>query len=88
MADVEVVATYELYNINRAKLEHILHKFFDDAKLDIQINDRFGNPVIPKEWFLVPLFIIDNVVQKIREGIISDYSYDRGSAKLVLVSPE
>ncbi len=88
MADVEVVATYELYNINRSKLEHILHKFFDDAKLDIQINDRFGNPVIPKEWFLVPLFIIDNVVQKIREGNISDYSYDRGSAKLVLVSPE
>lgn len=83
MADVEIVATYELYNINRAKLEHILHKFFDCAKLDIQINDRFGNPVIPKEWFLIPLFIIDDVVEKIKDGTISKYSYDMESVTLV-----
>ena len=50
MADVEVVATYELYNISRSKLEHVLHKFFEGARLDIQINDRFGNPVTPREW--------------------------------------
>jgi len=59
MADVEVVATYELFNINRTKLEKLIHKFFGSVKLDIQINDRFGNPVVPREWFLVPLFIID-----------------------------
>ena len=82
MADVDVVATYELYNINRAKLEHVLHKFFDNAKLDIQINDRFGNPVIPREWFLVPLFIIDEVVEKIKDGTISKYSYDMDSVTL------
>jgi len=83
MADVDVVATYELYNINRAKLEQVLHRFFDNAKLDIQINDRFGNPVIPREWFLVPLFIIDEVVEKIKDGTISNYSYDMESATLV-----
>ena len=83
MADVDVVATYELYNINRAKLEHILHRFFDNAKLDIQINDRFGNPVVPREWFLVPLFIIDNVVEKIKDGTISKYSYDMKSVTLI-----
>lgn len=83
MADVDVVATYELYNINRTKLEHILHRFFDNAKLDIQINDRFGNPVIPREWFLVPLFIIDDVVEKIKDGTISQYSYDVDSVALV-----
>ena len=86
MADVDVVATYELYNINRAKLEHVLHKFFDNAKLDIQINDRFGNPVIPREWFLVPLFIIDEVVEKIKDGSIREYSYQTESATLVPVS--
>jgi len=84
MADVEIVATYELYNINRAKLEHVLHKFFDNARLDIQINDRFGNPVTPREWFLVPLFIIDQVVEKIKDGTIGQYSYDRESVELVL----
>lgn len=88
MADVEIVATYELYNINRRKLEHILHKFFDCAKLDIQINDRFGNLVIPKEWFLVPLFIIDDVVEKIKDGTISKYFYDMESVTLVLMPRE
>ena len=84
MADVEIVATYELYNINRTKLEHILHKFFDSAKLDIQINDRFGQPVTPREWFLVPLFIIDDVVEKIKDGTIGNYTYDIKSVTLVL----
>jgi hypothetical protein len=83
MADVEIVATYELYNISRTKLESILHRFFESAKLDIQINDRFGNPVIPREWFLVPLFIVDEVVEKIKDGSISKYRYDTKNVKLI-----
>lgn len=83
MADVEIVATYELFNINRTKLEKVLHKFFDQARLDIEIKDRFGNPVVPKEWFLVPLFIIDEVVEKIRDESISEYQYDTKSVTLV-----
>jgi len=85
MADVEIVATYELYNINRSKLESILHKFFNAAKLDIEIKDRFGNPVTPQEWFLVPLFIIDEVVEKIKDGTISEYRYDTKIVSLVRV---
>jgi hypothetical protein len=57
MAEVEIVATYELYNINRTKLENLIHRIFDPARLDIEIKDRFGNPVIPREWFLVPRFV-------------------------------
>lgn len=75
MADVEIVATYKLANINRTKLENIIHRFFSSAKLDIQIIDRFGQPVIAREWFLVPLFVIDEMVEKIKEGTISDYYY-------------
>ncbi len=85
MADVEIVATYELYNINRAKLEHIFHMFFDEVRLDIQINDRFGHPVIPREWFLVPLFIIDEVVEKIKDGTITHYKYDTQSVSLLRI---
>ncbi|MDH6299413.1 GIY-YIG nuclease family protein [Polynucleobacter sphagniphilus] len=83
MADVEVIATYELYNINRTKLENLLHRFFDGARLDVQITDRFGNPVVPREWFLVPLFIIDQVVEKIKDGTLGDYRYDTKEAKLL-----
>jgi hypothetical protein len=85
MAEVEIVASYELYNINRSKLEHILHRFFAGARLDIVINDRFGQPVTPREWFLVPLFIIDEVVEKIKDSEISNYSYDVESVSLVPV---
>ncbi len=85
MADVEVVASYELYNINRSKLEGLIHKFFAQVKLDIEINDRFGNPVSPKEWFLVPIFIINEVVEKIKDGTLSNYKYDIESACLVEV---
>lgn len=83
MADVEIVATYELYNINRSKLENLMHRIFDAARLDIEIKDRFGLPVIPREWFLVPLFVIDEVVEKIRAGTISSFRYDPKSASLV-----
>lgn len=83
MADVEVIATYELYNINRTKLENLLHRFFDGARLDVQITDRFGNPVVPREWFLVPLFIIDQVVERIKDGTLGDYLYDTKEAKLI-----
>ena len=82
MAEVEVIATYKLANIKRHKLENLIQSFFKNAKLDIDIKDRFGKPVNPKEWFLVPIFIIDEVVEKIKDGTIEDYYYDVKSASL------
>lgn len=86
LADVEIVATYKLANINRTKLENLIHRIFDTARLDIGIKDRFGNPVIPREWFLVPLFVIDEAVEKIRDGTITAYRYDPKAARLVQAS--
>ena len=82
LSEVEVVATYELYNINRTKLENLLHRVLESARLDIQIKDRFGRPFIPREWFLVPLFVIDDVVEKLKDGTLKDYFYNTESAKL------
>ncbi|KRB18262.1 hypothetical protein ASD99_31010 [Mesorhizobium sp. Root695] len=76
MADVEIVATYELFNISRARLENVIHRIFGAARLDIEIKDRFGNPIIPREWFLVPRFVIDEAIEKIRDGTIAGYAYD------------
>jgi hypothetical protein len=83
LADVEVVATYKLSNINRTKLENIIHRLFDPARLDIEIKDRFGNPVVPREWFLVPVFVIDEAVERIKDGTITEYIYDPKTARLV-----
>lgn len=82
LAEVEIVATYELFNINRTKLENLIHRVFGPARLEIEIKDRFGNPVIPREWFLVPLFVIDEAVRRIKDGSIVKYVYDPKSANL------
>jgi hypothetical protein len=83
LADVEVVATYKLHNLNRTKLENIFHRLFGAAQLDLTIEDRFGNPVKPREWFLVPLHVIDEAVQRIRDGSITEVVYDPETARLV-----
>jgi len=83
MADVEVVATYELYNINRIKLENLIHRVFDPVQLDIEIRDRFGNPVKPREWFLVPIFVVNEVVERIKDGTVTQYVYEPTAARLV-----
>jgi hypothetical protein len=84
MADVEVVATYVLYNINRMKMENLIRKVFAPAQLDIEIKDRFGNPVRPREWFLVPLFVVNEAVERIKDGTITNYVYDPKAARLVM----
>ncbi len=83
LADVEVVATYKLHNLNRTRLENIFHRLFGAAQLDLSIEDRFGNPVKPREWFLVPLHVIDEAVERIRNGSITDVVYDPQTARLV-----
>ena len=83
LADVEVVATYKLHNLKRIWLENIFHRLFGAAQLDLTIDDRFGNPVKPREWFLVPLHVIDEAVQRILDGSITDVIYDPKTARLV-----
>ena len=76
LAKVDLVASFELYNINRNKLETLLHKIFASARLDIEIPDRFGKPYRPKEWFCVTLEVIQDAVKKIKEGTITDYRFN------------
>jgi hypothetical protein len=83
LADVEIVSTYALYNIHRTKLENLLHRVFEPARLEITLTDRFGSPVSPREWFLVPLFVIDEAIEQIRRGTITDYIYDPTTGSLV-----
>ena len=85
LAKVEVVATYKLAGINRTRMENLFHRLFAPARLNITINDRFGHPVQPEEWFLVPLFVIDEAVARIKDGSVTGHIYDPSVAKLVRV---
>jgi hypothetical protein len=83
MADVEIIATYGLSNIKQIKFEQLIHRCLESAQLDIQIPDRFGNFVTPKEWFLVPLFIIDEIIERIKDGSIVNLRYDPNQGVLL-----
>ena len=82
LADVEIVATFKLANINPKKFEALLQKFFSSARLDLELTDRFDIPVKPKEWFLVPLEVIEEVIEKITVGSIGQFQYDPETATL------
>ena len=82
LAGVDIVATYKLHNMNRAMAEKLFHKLFSHARLKIAIEDRFGKPVEPKEWFFVPLSAIDEAVTRLLDGSITNYIYDTSVASL------
>jgi hypothetical protein len=82
LADVEIVATFKLANINSKRLEALLHKFFGSARLDLELKDRFDIPVKPQEWFFVPLNVVEEAIEKIKAGTIDRFRYDLKTASL------
>jgi hypothetical protein len=83
LADVDVVQTFRLANINRKKLEALLHQFFAPARLDVDLQDRFGEKVVPREWFLVPLPVIEEAIGMLKLGTIANHSYAPERAMIV-----
>jgi hypothetical protein len=65
------------------KLEHLLHDFFAAARLDIEIKDRFGRKVRPREWFLLPQSVIAEAVSRLKDGTIVNYRYDPRAGAIV-----
>lgn len=83
LADVEIVETYKVSNLDLNRLEKLLHKFFDQARLDLQLKDRFGFDVEPREWFLLPLPIIEEAIQKLVEGTLPKHRYEPHEGRIV-----
>ena len=82
MAGVEIFATYKVYGVNCQKLESLIHKVFSAAQINLTIPDRFGHMVKPREWFLVPLNVIDEAVERIRDRSILAYRYNPTKGRL------
>lgn len=83
MADVEIVASYKTYNLNAQKFENLIHRFFAEVCLNIDIFDDKGRRITPREWFVVPLPIIDKVIQLILSGDIVNYKYNAEIEQLI-----
>jgi hypothetical protein len=76
MADVKLVEEYETYNLNPQKFEALIHRFFAEVCLNVDVFDNDGRRYTPREWFVVPLHIIEIAVTLLLSGEIVNYLYN------------
>lgn len=77
MAPVEIVSVYECYNMNPQKFEHIMHVFFTEACLNLDVFGEDGKRYNPREWFILPLDIIEIAIGLVISGEITNYSFNK-----------
>jgi hypothetical protein len=83
MSDVELVSQFEVLNVDPQKFEALLHRFFAGACLSIDIYDGSGGRFSPREWFVVPMHIIEVVIKLIVSGEVVNYRYDADTQEIV-----
>lgn len=76
--EVNVAATYRCIGFDPAVLESMLHAFFSEARLDIEINLGSGNSLAPKEWFRVSTEEISRAVFLAIDSELQNYEYKLG----------
>jgi len=85
MAPVKIESVYETYNMNTQKFEQLIHRFFGKVCLNVDIFDSDSKRHTPREWFIVPLDIIEQVIELIITGDIVNYRYDEKHEELILI---
>jgi hypothetical protein len=85
LAPVHPLCTFDIINLSAARVESLLHRFFADVRLDIEVVDRFGKPFRPREWFLLPLPVIERAIHMLLDGSILRYRYDAKRGDIVRV---
>lgn len=83
MADVIPVAEFKTFNLNPQKLELLLHRFFAETCLNLDIFDADGKRYTPREWFIVPLHVIEQAIGYLISGEIVEFRYDPGTQEIV-----
>ena len=87
MAEVELVDSYIITNdYNPQKIEYFLHRIFSEAAIDLEIIDKNGRKYKPLEWYSVPLPVINQAINLLQSGEITDYAFDLRSQKLVFIN--
>lgn len=82
--DVAIVAKYSCYNINTQYLESLLHRLFASACLDVDLYNADGKRFIPREWFVVPIDILNEAIELFISGGIINYRFDVELQELVI----
>lgn len=83
MNDVEVVLTIRCYNLDVPYLEASIHSFFSNVNVYFEVRDDEGIIHYPKEWFTVPLNIIEEAIPLIVDKKIDSYRYDKNLQMII-----
>ena len=84
MKPIEIVAEYLVPAGIEAKVEHLLHRIFADARLDVSYEVEGTTTKEAHEWFSVPLHVIDEAIDLIESEAITNYEYDPDHQELRL----
>ena len=68
-ADVEVVATWKVYNVKSSTFEALIHKLFAPVQLQVTVDGHR-----PQEWFIVPFKVIEEAINAIIRGKPIEYN--------------
>jgi len=83
MSPVKVVSAYKTFNLDPQKFENIIHNFFSERCLDLKVADKKGNYKMPKEWYIVPINVIEEIIQLIINNKHHDYKFDHLQNKII-----
>ena len=86
MADVAPVTHFETYNLNPQQFEKLIHRFFAKACLNLDIVGEDGKRFTPREWFVVPLPVIEQAIKLLISGDIVGYQYDVDQQQIIAKS--
>lgn len=76
MAPVKIVATYKVVNLHSQKFEDMVHQILKPVQFHVTVVGDNGEPHEPKEWFIVPLNVVDTIIARIMDGSILGYTYN------------
>ncbi len=83
MSEVEYITGWQCFNLNPQKFEQLIHNFFGASCLEIDVYDEQGRRHTPREWFVVPLEVIEEAVNLIISGEVVNYRYNAEMQEMV-----
>lgn len=83
MAPVDYIAGWKCYNMNPQKFEQLIHNFFGNSCLEIDVFNEKGKRYTPREWFIAPIEVVEQAIELIINGKIVNYKYDNENFTII-----
>ena len=85
MDKVKIEASWKTYNMNTQKFENLIHQFFSAVQFNFIVKDKEGKKFKTLEWYIVPISIIETVINRFIDKSIVNYRYNPSLESLELI---